>query len=544
MTSYFDYVLYVIGTLVIVHMTNVLVKRGFECMWKEAATFIIKLPGVEWLISMATKQGVKKYMNDMVSNNKSGKEKKTNKIVPIPEKGESADFLRKELVELKEGNKDLSKKGRLFAFVYTSEGIQFELQKEAFKMFTNLTYDDEKYQDLVETYMDSFMHDNAINPVLFPALRKFENEVVSMTSHMLHGDDDVVGSVTSGGTESCLMAMKTHRDRARKLRPKIKSPNVVAPATIHPAFSKAAAYFDVTIKYVPVNQSTFTCDLAEYESHIDGNTILLLASAPSYPQAILDPISEISSIAVKHNLPLHVDACFGGYMLPWVDRLPGRNVPVWDFRLQGVTSISADLHKYAYATKGASCVLYRSSEIRKFQFFSFAGWSGGLFASPTMAGSRPGGHLAAAWVAMRSFGEEGYISMASKLMEVTEKMKDTINNTPGLKVLGNPLMTAFSFGSVEEKLNIFAFADLMEEKGWKIEVQRNPDCIHCTILPTHINSCDAYLKDLTECADYIMKNGCDVNKGQSAVYGMLKFVPNDGIVDNFLIDLFDEIYKV
>lgn len=231
-------------------------------------------------------------------------------------------------------------------------------------------------------------------------------------------------------------------------------------------------------------------------------------------------------------------------MLPWVARLPGRDIPVWDFRLPGVTSISADCHKYGYATKGASVVCYRDCEIRKYQFFAHVGWPGGLFVSPTMAGTRPGGHLAAAWVSLRSMGQSGYLDMAQKLMEVTDKMKSAINNIQGLQVLGRPLMTAFSFASVDERLNIFGLVDIMEEKGWKMEIQRNPDSIHCSVLPTHINSVDELLKDLRDAVDFIYEHGVDVKKGQSAVYGMLKMAPNDGMVNNFLVDLFDEIYKI
>jgi len=338
------------------------------------------------------------------------------------------------------------------------------------------------------------------------------------------------------------MAVKTHRDRARHFKPKITNPNIVAPSTIHPAFAKAAHYFGLELKLVQVSSKTFVCNLQDYKDAIDKDTVLLLASAPSYPQAILDPIKEIAEIAVSYNLPLHVDACFGGFMLPWIEKLKGHKIPPWDFRLRGVTSISADLHKYGYATKGASIICYRNSNIRKFQFFAHVGWPGGLFVSPTMAGTRPGGHLAAAWVALRSMGQSGYLEMAQKLMDVTKKMKDEVSKIQGLKVLGNPLMTAFSFTA--ESTNIFGLADLMEEKGWKIEVQRNPDSIHCSILPSHIHSVDQWIIDLKESMSHISKFGTNAKKGQAAVYGMLKMAPNDEIVNDFLVDLFDEIYKV
>ncbi|XP_076803824.1 uncharacterized protein LOC143447526 isoform X1 [Clavelina lepadiformis] len=531
---------YVVTAFVAVHLVDVFMRNGFSGVLKALAKFIICLPGVDRLVRAFTKREVDGFMSNTFEKNT----QKAADVVTIPQKGIAIDELRQELVALKAGDGTQVEDGRLFAYVYTTEGPRMELQKEAFSMFTNMTLSDanSEHAGIVNAYVEAFMHDNALNPMVFPSLRKFENEVVSMTANMLNGDSKVVGSITSGGTESILMAMKTHRDRARSLKPKITQPNVIAPASIHPAFEKAAHYFNMTMKHVPVNKQTLICDVAEYEKKIDSNTILLLASAPSYPQAILDPVEEISRVAERHNLPLHVDACFGGFMLPWVEKL-GVKIPKWDFRLPGVTSISADLHKYGFATKGASAVCYRNSSIRKHQFFAFSGWSGGLFVSPTMAGTRPGGHLAGAWAALRAMGQDGFIDMARQLMDTANKMKDGINRIQGLQVLGKPLMSAFAFASNDKDVSIFGVADVMEKKGWKLEVQRNPDSVHCTILPGHIKSASQWLTDLKEAVDYIRAHGTDTKQGNSAIYGMLSVVPSDGIIDNFLVDLFDEIYK-
>nr|XP_026692289.1 uncharacterized protein LOC100175941 [Ciona intestinalis]XP_026692290.1 uncharacterized protein LOC100175941 [Ciona intestinalis] len=451
----------VITSLVVVYFIDILLKRGVVGLFKSFANAILLLPGTNAIVKAFTKKEIEGFIQKSFT----GDAKPHGKLLSIPEKGVPIDQLQKELNELKAGDGNLSENGRLFAYVYTTHGPRFQLQQEAFKMFSDfsLAKANNDHVSIVKAYLETFMHDNALNPLVFPALRKFENEVVSMTASMLNGDSGVVGSVTSGGTESILMAMKTYRDMARAVRPSITEPNVVAPSTIHPAFEKAAHYFNIKIKHVPVSQTSFTPNIHQYEKEIDSNTILLLASAPSYPQAILDPVGEIGKLATKHNLPLHVDACFGGFMLPWVEKL-GAKIPIWDFRVPAVTSISADLHKYGFATKGASVVCYRDSSIRKHQFFAYSSWSGGLFASPTMAGTRPGGHLAAAWVALRAMGQDGYIDMARKLMETTEKMKEGVRSIEGLKVLGSPLMTAFGFSTSDESLSIFGIVDVMEEK--------------------------------------------------------------------------------
>lgn len=212
-----------------------------------------------------------------------------------------------------------------------------------------------------------------------------ETEIVSMTANMLYGDINTAGSLTSGGTESILMAVKTYRDRARKLYPHIKKPNMIVATTIHPAFEKAAHYFDVEIIHIPVNDDV-RININEVKKAINSSTILLVGSAPQYCHGVIDPIMELSDIAIKNNICLHVDACFGGFMLPWLEKL-GYTIPLWDFRVPGVTSISADIHKYGYSSKGASVVVYRTEELRSYQYFAYAEWPGGLFGSPSLAGN-------------------------------------------------------------------------------------------------------------------------------------------------------------
>lgn len=219
-----------------------------------------------------------------------------------------------------------------------------------------------------------------------------------MTSWMLHGDDKSCGALTSGGTESILMAIKAYRERAKKLRPYVTKPNMIVPTTIHPAFEKAGHYFGVELIHIDLDPD-MRVNVKLVEKAINRNTILLVGSAPQYCHGVVDPISELSDIALRHGLPLHVDACFGGFMLPWLEKL-GYKIPTFDFRIPGVTSMSADVHKYGYSSKGASVILYRNEELRSHQYFAYGAWPGGLFGSPSLTGSRPGGMIAAAWAAL------------------------------------------------------------------------------------------------------------------------------------------------
>jgi len=268
-------------------------------------------------------------------------------------------------------------RGRAFGLVYhISEEID-ELLKEAFTMFFS---------------------ENGLNPTAFPSLRKFESEVVAMTASLLGGDSNVCGNMTTGGTESLLMAVKTARDWARDHHPEISEPEIVLPDTAHPAFDKAGSYFDVRIVHVPVLED-FRADVAAMQQAINPNTIMLVGSAPSYPHGVVDPIGELAAIAQERGLLFHTDSCVGGFMLPFIRKL-GYEVPPFDFSVPGVTSMSADLHKFGYAAKPASVVLYRTPELRRKQMFVAINWPGGIYPSPTMTGSRAGGPIAAAWALM------------------------------------------------------------------------------------------------------------------------------------------------
>jgi len=319
------------------------------------------------------------------------------------------------------------------------------------KVWSLVFHAGDKVTELLKEAYTTFFSENGLNPMAFPSLKKFEAEVVTMTASLLGGDDETAGNMTSGGTESILMAVKTARDWARARNPANIAPEMILPTTAHPAFEKAAHYFSVKPVHIPV-RSDFRADVAAARDAITPNTILLVGSAPSYPHGIIDPIAELAQIAQENDILFHVDACVGGFMLPFVRKL-GYPVPDFDFHVPGVTSISVDLHKYAYAAKGASVILYKDRALRRHQFFVYSDWPGGIYPSPTMAGTRPGGAIAAAWAIMNHLGEEGYLEIADAVMKTATKLKDGINAIEGVQVLGEPMMSILAIGS--DRLNVY-----------------------------------------------------------------------------------------
>jgi len=352
----------------------------------------------------------------------------------------------------------------------------------------------EEHTDLLMKAYKIFCSENALAPTAFPSLKKLEAEVVSMILSILGGDEGAVGSMTSGGTESIILSVKAHRDYFRKYKSNMKKPEMVIPISAHPAFLKAAHYLDVKPVFVPVGPD-YKADVKEIESACNEQTIMIVASAPSFPQGVVDPIPQIGAIASSLGVGLHIDACLGGFFLPFLRKLR-HDVPDFDFSVPGVTAISIDLHKYGFASKGASAILYSKAEYWRHQFFVSTEWPGGLYASPTMLGTRSGGIIAAAWTALMSLGEEGYKTLVKKTMEGTMKLISGINAIPGLEIVGKPDMSVFSFTS--KKTDIFGIADRMDVKGWRINRQNNPESLHMIVTPNHLQAVDDFLRDLKD----------------------------------------------
>jgi sphinganine-1-phosphate aldolase len=389
---------------------------------------------------------------------------------------------------------------------------------------------------------------NPLHADLWPSGAKFEAEIVAMTAALLGGDDPgdddparrVVGTVTSGGTESILLAMKAYRDRARaRARRRVTRPEVVAPATAHVAFDKAAQYFGIKLVRVPVGPD-FRADVAAMRRAVTRRTVALVGSAPSFPHGVVDPIEELAAVAADRGIGFHTDACLGGFVLPWARRL-GYDVPGFDFSVPGVTSMSADTHKFGYAAKGTSVVLYRGTELRSHQYFTATDWPGGLYFSPTLAGSRPGGLSAACWAAMVATGDDGYLEATRRILETGAAIRDGIAAIPGLHVLGDPLwVIAFGSGT----LDIYRVLEQMTGRGWSLNGLHRPPAVHLCVTLRHTEPgvADRFLADLRASVAEAGSRPAG-EQGMAPVYGLAATLPFRGVVHDLLKRYLDLLYR-
>lgn len=398
-------------------------------------------------------------------------------------------------------------------------------------------YNDEHTEFLKKIYELHF-HENGLNPGAFPAIRKYEAEVVSMACQLLGAGAQGAGTMTSGGTESIMMAVKAARDYFFDKK-KITQPEMILPITIHPAFSKAAHYFGVKPVYISLD-SDYRVDLNQVKAAVNTNTILIVGSAPQYPHGVMDPISELAKIAKDHGIAMHVDACVGGFALPFLKKL-GYDIPPFDFSVDGVWSISADLHKYGFASKGASVILHKDADYRRYQFYIRSDWPGGLFVSPSFTGTRPAGSIAAAWGALMAMGEEGYLKLHQEIMDTSKKFQKGIESL-GLKIIARPVMGVFAYQAGSTEANIYVIADLLEKKGWHVDRQIHPECIHLMITPAHTPVVDAYLKDLKEVVDDAKAHPELAEGGMAAMYGMAAKIPDPTMIDQFLYQYMEDRY--
>lgn len=376
--------------------------------------------------------------------------------------------------------------------------------------------DPEHYAFLVEAF-GLFAHANVLQRDMYPSATKFEAEIVAMTAGLLHGEaaPDVCGVLTSGGSESLITQLLTYRDAAHAERG-ITAPEVIVPVTAHCSLQKAAHYFGITLLPAPVG-GDFRVDVDWVADNVTPNTIALVGSAGNYPHGLIDPIPDLGRIALGHGIGLHVDGCMGGYLLPWGERL-GYDVPAFDFRVPGVTSISADPHKYGYGLKGTGVLLYASKDLRRHQYFTAADWPGGMYISPGMAGSRSGGLIASTWAAMVSLGEQGYLEIARRVFDTAARLRSGVAAIDGLHVLGDPLFI-IAFGS--DEVDIFHVNDFVAERGWRLNGLQAPPAVHfCVTRPnTEPGVVDRFLADLADGVDYARTRPSGTARS-GALYGL------------------------
>jgi sphinganine-1-phosphate aldolase len=359
-----------------------------------------------------------------------------------------------------------------------------------------------------------FFSENALGSSAFPSLRRFETDIVAWTRSLL-GSEEAAGTVTGGGTESIFLAMKTARDWARDHRPGAEPPVVVAPLSAHPAFDKAAHYLGLRSERVPIGRD-YRADPAAMARAIDRNVIALVGSAPAFPHGVIDPIPALAELAERHGLWLHVDACVGGFIAPFARRL-GYPVPAFDFSVPGVTSMSADLHKYGFTAKGTSVVLLRDPGLLEYQVFEFDAWPRGHYRSTTFTGTRPGGPIAAAWAVMRYLGVDGYERLARTIMGTRDRLIEGVRAIDGLAVVGEPDLAVLAVAA--DGLDVDALAEAMAERGWFMTRTEQPPGIHLgMITPAHAPVAARYLDDLAE-ATAEVRRGRRATRTGTPTYG-------------------------
>jgi glutamate/tyrosine decarboxylase-like PLP-dependent enzyme len=343
----------------------------------------------------------------------------------------------------------------------------------------------------------AFFAETPLAPSAFPSLKRMEREVLSMTAHLLGGDEEVAGNVTSGSSESILLVVKAARDWAHVHKPRLSRPEMILPQTAHPAFFRAGHYLGVKPVIAPVDGEDLRVDMTHVARLMSERTVLVVGSAPTTPHGVIDPIAELGRLALERGLLCHVDAGLGGFLLPFLRTL-GEPIPPFDLHVEGVTSIHVDLDTYGYAAPGTGALLYRNAELRRNQLFAHAGWPGGVYASATLDALRSGGLVASAWAVMHRLGFEGYQEIAREIMEVTRQVRQGIMAIDGLVVLGRPQMSVIAFGS--DRHDVFELGELLASRGWHLERQHLPPSLNVTLTRAHVRCAEAFLEDLREAA--------------------------------------------
>ncbi len=413
----------------------------------------------------------------------------------IPDRGMSAADVLEHLDAVKVDDVRW-RDGRAFTLAYSAGPEVLAVAEEAYRRYSG---------------------ENALNTDAFPSLRELQSEVVGIVADWLHAGPAGAGFMTSGGTESLLLTVKAARDRAR-LERNITTPNAVLPASAHAALEKGCAYFGVESRRVPV-LADWRADVSAMAEAIDENTVLVVGSTPQYPQGVIDPIADIAALAAERGINCHVDACMGGVTLPYLARL-GHHIAPWDFRVEGVTSISVDLHKFGYTAKGAGVLMHRTKALRAHQTFVTDNWLGGLYGSSGVLGTKSGGSIAAAWAVMHHLGAVGYLRVAAAARRATEALVAVVRATPELSLRAEPDAMLIAVGAADpEQLDVFAVADRLWTRGWYVDRQGPPASLHFTVNAIHDGLIDAFAVDLRAAIDEVLVTN---DTGAAGAYGTVE----------------------
>lgn len=486
----------------------------------KAATFVMqlfqRLPFVRSKIDEEVAKVIAKIEDTLIY-----KDGKPEFLTQLPEKGWAESRVLSELDATTEMVRTKWEDGRVSGAVYHGGDEILRIQAKAYARYSVA---------------------NQLHPDIFPGIRKMESEVVAMVLKLFNAPEGACGTSASGGTESLLLTCLAAREKAFRERG-VTEPEIIAPNTIHAAFDKASYYFKMKLVKAPLDPTTFQVDLKAVKKLITKNTVLLAGSAPNFPHGIIDDIEGLSKLALKHKIPLHVDACLGSFIVPFMNEA-GFEIPPFDFRVPGVTSISCDTHKYGFAPKGSSIIMYRDNKMRNYQYFVTADWTGGLYASPTLAGSRPGALMAGCWATLTAIGHDGYLKSCKDIVSTTRKLKKAIDEDIGdLYVLGNPKCSVVSFAS--DTINIYDLADILSKKGWHLNALQKPAAIHLASTRLTISAIDDLIADIKAAVKELVNKGSGpASSDTAALYGVAGSIQTVGVADRIAAGFLDCLYKV
>lgn len=392
---------------------------------------------------------------------------------------------------------------------------------------------------------EKFCVANQLHPDVFPAVRKMEAEVVSMTLNLFNAPKDTgCGTTSSGGTESLLLACLSAKMYAYHHRG-VTEPEMIIPVTAHAGFDKAGYYFGIKIHHARLDPVTFKVDLKQVKKFINKNTVLLVGSAPNFPHGIVDDIQGLSDLALRYKIPLHVDCCLGSFIVAFMSKAGFKDLAPFDFRVPGVTSISCDTHKYGFAPKGSSVIMYRNNDLRMHQYYVSTDWTGGLYGSPTLAGSRPGALVVGCWATMISMGQKCYINSCKEIVNASRKLKATIQrDIPDLRVLGDPICSVVSFTS--DRYDVYELGDKLAKRGWHLSSLQKPPALHLAITKPSASSIDELIETLKELVSEARKDpdSKPSSDGTSALYGVAGSVKTTGVADRLIVGFLDTLFKL
>ncbi|KAK5175136.1 Dihydrosphingosine phosphate lyase [Saxophila tyrrhenica] len=501
------------------------VRQLYRDVYRRLYALFLRLPFVQAKVQAQVQKTVVELQEKLVPSGPG-----VTQYTALPASGWTGEQVRTELEKLGDMKHTQWEKGRVSGAVYHGGDELLTLQSEAFKRFGVA---------------------NPIHPDVFPGVRKMEAEVVAMTLGLFNAPEGGAGVTTSGGTESIIMAVLAARQKAYHER-SVREPEMILPDTAHTAFRKAAEYFKIKLHLVPCPAPSYKVQISTVSRLINSNTIILVGSAPNFPHGIVDDIPALSRLALKHKLPLHVDCCLGSFIIPFLARA-GFPAPDFDFKVPGVTSISVDTHKYGFAPKGNSVVLYRSAALRRYQYYVCPDWAGGVYASPNMAGSRPGALIAGCWASLMKMGEDGYLSTCLQIVGAAKTIENRIRTSDALRhsivVIGKPMVSVVAFTAISKPrdpfyaLDIYDVADAMSARGWHLNALQDPAAIHVAVTVPIVAVVEELLKDLEEVVDSVRGNPTEKKGDAAALYGVAGALPDKSIVRELAEGFLDTLYK-